>query len=53
MGVQEDAEGKQGVYLKKDVVRVAEVALAKHVRIVAPNILPVTQLVGFFRFAAY
>ena len=42
----------KGVYLKKDVVRVAEAALVKHVRIVAPSILPITLLVSFYKFAS-
>lgn len=52
MGVQEDAHGKQGVYLKKDVVKVAEDALAKHIRIVAPKILPYAQLVSILHICS-
>ena len=46
MGIQEDAEGRKGVYLKKDVVKVANVALNKHIKAVAPYILPLRQLVS-------
>ena len=52
MGVREDADHKQGVYLQKNVVQVAEIALARHVRRVAPRILTVTQLVRLFIYHA-
>jgi len=45
MGIREDDQGKQGVYLKKDVVTVAEKALSQHVKKVAPHILPLRELV--------
>ena len=47
MGVCEDEARKPGVYLKKDVVTVAQRSLKHHVRKVAPRILPLRQLVRF------
>ena len=46
MGVKEDEEGKQGVYLKKEVVSVAQKCLNLHIRKVAPHILPISELVS-------
>ena len=46
MGVKEDEQGKLGVYLKKDVVSVAQKCLSQHIRKVAPHILPLSELVS-------
>lgn len=44
MGVRQDVDGNQGVYLQKDIVQVASTALSKHVKTVAPKILTIPQL---------
>ena len=46
MGVAEDAEGRQGVFLRKNVIEVAGRALRHNITALAPRILPYSELVG-------
>ena len=48
MGVAEDAEGKQGVFLRKNVIEVAGRALKTNITALAPRILPYSELVNYF-----
>lgn len=45
MGVAEDAEGRQGVFLRKNVIEVAGRALRHNITALAPRILPFSELV--------
>lgn len=45
MGVAEDAEGVQGVFLRKNVIEVAGRALSHNIRELAPRVLPYMELV--------
>ncbi|XP_010248007.1 PREDICTED: 3-ketoacyl-CoA synthase 1-like [Nelumbo nucifera] len=44
---KEDELGNLGMSLKKDLVRVAGLALRDHIRSLAPRVLPVSQLVAY------
>lgn len=44
---EEDGKGITGVSLTKDLIRVAGVNLRQHIKILAPRILPLNQLVGY------
>lgn len=46
MGVGEDAEGKQGVFLRKNVIEIAGRALKTNIRCLAPKVLPWVELVS-------
>ena len=46
MGVAEDAEGVQGVFLKKNVIEIAGRALKTNIIALAPKVLPWSQLVS-------
>ena len=50
MGVAEDSEGIQGVFLRKNVIEVAGRALNTNIRRLAPKILPWTELVSSWTF---
>ncbi|MQM22760.1 hypothetical protein Taro_055817 [Colocasia esculenta] len=43
---EEDSQGQVGVTLKKDLIRVAGGRLRDHIKILAPRVLPVSQLVS-------
>lgn len=42
---EEDTNGTVGVGLKKDLIRVAGVGLRKHIHLLAPHVLPLSELV--------
>ncbi|KAG9458778.1 hypothetical protein H6P81_003286 [Aristolochia fimbriata] len=44
---EEDAEGNTGIALTKDLVRVAAQGLRDHIRILAPRVLPFSQLLAY------
>nr|XP_043608632.1 3-ketoacyl-CoA synthase 11-like [Erigeron canadensis] len=44
---EEDNKGITGVSLTKDLIRVAGVNLRQHIKILAPRVLPLTQLLGY------
>ncbi|XP_059629873.1 3-ketoacyl-CoA synthase 11-like [Cornus florida] len=44
---EEDDKGNTGVSLTKDLIRVAGVNLSEHIKILAPRVLPLSQLVYF------
>lgn len=44
MGVADDAEGKQGVFLRKNVIQVAGRALKANITALAPRVLPYAEL---------
>ncbi|KAL1820282.1 hypothetical protein ACET3Z_015151 [Daucus carota] len=44
---EEDEKGIPGISLTKDLVRVAGVNLREHIKILAPRVLPVSQLVRY------
>ncbi|PWA58851.1 hypothetical protein CTI12_AA392640 [Artemisia annua] len=44
---EEDNKGITGVSLTKDLIRVAGVNLRQHIKILAPRVLPLNQLVGY------
>ena len=46
MGVGEDAEGVQGVFLRKNVIEIAARALKTNIRCLAPKVLPWLELVS-------
>ena len=46
MGVAEDADGVQGVFLKKNVIQVAGRSLKMNISTLAPRVLPVMELVN-------
>jgi 3-ketoacyl-CoA synthase len=46
MGTGLDSEGKVGVFLRKSVTRVAVRALFKHLRQLAPTVLPIWEQVS-------
>ena len=45
MGVAEDAEGNQGVFLRKNVIAVAGRALKTNITSLAPRVFPIYELV--------
>ncbi|KAK1406796.1 hypothetical protein QVD17_38404 [Tagetes erecta] len=44
---EEDGKGITGVSLTKDLIRVAGVNLRQHIKILAPRVLPISQLVRY------
>ena len=48
MGVAEDAEGIQGVFLRKNVIEVAGRSLKINISALAPRVLPIMELVSLF-----
>ncbi|CAK9174153.1 unnamed protein product [Ilex paraguariensis] len=44
---EEDDKGNTGVALTKDLIRVAGVNLREHIKIIAPRVLPLSQLVYY------
>lgn len=52
MGVAEDADGKQGVFLRKNVIEVAGRALRTNITHLAPRILPWMELVKLLSIRA-
>jgi 3-ketoacyl-CoA synthase len=46
MGNGTDMQGQEGIFLRKSVVAIAGKALRKHLAIVAPKILPMSEVVS-------
>ncbi|XP_049355559.1 3-ketoacyl-CoA synthase 17-like [Solanum verrucosum] len=44
---EEDEKGNTGISLTKDLVRVAGVNLRQHIKILAPRVLPLTQITNY------
>ncbi|KAI3689319.1 hypothetical protein L2E82_47273 [Cichorium intybus] len=44
---EEDVKGVTGISLTKDLIRVAAVNLREHIKILAPSVLPLNQLVSY------
>lgn len=44
---EEDEEGNTGVALTKDLIRVAGINLREHIKILAPRVLPLSQLASY------
>ncbi|KAF8411585.1 hypothetical protein HHK36_004141 [Tetracentron sinense] len=44
---EEDESGNTGVSLTKDLIRVAGVSLREHIKLLAPRVLPLSQLVSY------
>ncbi|KAK9080792.1 hypothetical protein SSX86_000550 [Deinandra increscens subsp. villosa] len=44
---EEDNKGITGISLTKDLIRVASVSLREHIKILAPRVLPLSQLVRY------
>ncbi|GMH17047.1 hypothetical protein Nepgr_018888 [Nepenthes gracilis] len=47
---EEDDKGNTGISLTKDLIRVAGESLRQHVRILAPKVLPLAELIKFGRW---
>ncbi|KAL6549104.1 hypothetical protein OROHE_008949 [Orobanche hederae] len=44
---EEDSKGITGISLTKDLIRVAGIHLTQHIKILAPRVLPVSQLIHY------
>ncbi|KAK3001564.1 hypothetical protein RJ639_021234 [Escallonia herrerae] len=49
---EEDDEGNTGISLTKDLIRVAGLNLREHMRVLAPGVLPLSQLASYVYSAA-
>lgn len=49
---EEDSDGITGISLTKDLIRIAGVNLRQHIKILAPKVLPVSQLIQYLFLAA-
>ncbi|KAM7511278.1 hypothetical protein LguiB_010153 [Lonicera macranthoides] len=49
---EEDSDGITGISLTKDLIRVAAVNLRQHIKILAPKVLPLSQLIQYLFLAA-